>query len=291
MIDAPEGELNIKDFVIPEPKKSIELPFVPQRDILFPAWGQMSDFFTHATGKMHFGEVSPLLFINLAANARLLAGEHSERVPKIDNVQWDIIDRSLLKNQLEENWNGYIETLSAIRRFDPERAMNEKYTIDDERWDKIKAHLDGHDTQETRDYFTLIAKLKIIDPQRQIDIPAERWKKLKDDFIFQKEREATFWDKPNLALNILNDVKIINPAKLKTLSYPTPDWTKIKQGLQRVPNSDDPLSVYGYMHYAGTLMMFQAQEIDVTENGLELKMPTSATEQSSNPTLPEVRNF
>jgi hypothetical protein len=284
-----DKKIRIQDLMLHEPGKKIELPFDPRRDVPDVVWDRVKDFFTFATINIHEGEITPGMLPIMTSNAKLVAGEEADRIPQIDRVQWELIDKTLDKLNREEGWYSYLHILNAVKNADPERGEDSRYNTDEITDQKIKDHVNGLSDDQARDYLSIVAAYNTLNPEKKIHVSDEKWKSIKNSAFFQ--RGEFFWLNTYQSAETLANVKLIDPKKIDHLDIPEIPWDRLKGDMSDQLRAQSSFGVYTYMLLASRMLILEAEEIKLTENGMELKMPGAAKEIHKEASVPEVRKF
>jgi hypothetical protein len=290
MIDTfGDKRISIQDLMLNEPGKKVELPFDPKRDVPDVVWDRVKDFFTFATVNIHEGEITPGMLPIMASNVKLVTGEEKDRVPKIDRVQWELIDNTLDKLQKEEGWYSYLHVLNAVKIADPERAEESRYNTDEITDQKINEHVNGLSDDQVRDYLSIVATYNTLNPDKKIHVSDEKWKSVKNSAFFQ--RGEFFWLNTYQSAETLANVKLIDPKRIDRFDIPEIPWDRLKGDMADQLRARSSFGVYTYMLAASRMLILEAEEIKLTENGMELKMPGAVKEILKDASVPEVRKF
>ncbi len=291
MIDAPEGELNIKDFVIEGPKKERVLSFDPEKDISGETWNKLLDEFRREKIHLSINPDQAASTLNMAADIKLLHhGENIDGMPQFSDSEWEVIDRAIVKLKDKDDPGNYLWLLKGVQLFDPERAKNSKYKPDPEVLSKLESNIGKFDALR---YFHTTATLKILNPSYNVAIPEHRWEELHQSIIAHDtipliQREANL----KHLIPAIASAKMLDPEKVENI-YPLSNqrWNDLKKSLQYIADSEAGFKWLYYASFAKSLLMLSAEKINVTESGLELVMPSPKAELHTAPAIPEVRNF
>jgi DNA-directed RNA polymerase subunit H (RpoH/RPB5) len=292
MIDTHSERLNIKDLAIEIVNKK-EPIFNPVKDIPDDAWKHMGRSLSNGLSLMMTDPGTAVYAIEAAAQMRLLAGENSSRLPRISERDWDIVKTRIVRGDIRER----LKQLRSAHILDPQRAKEPAY-----RNNKIDCDLVTYLPVEhyaTDEYFQMLSSVKITDPQQVIEITEERWAQLQDRVreFNESKLDRHGIDKRMKILELVNNLKIINPEKAKIVlqqiriskSEAKADLNELlNRGKQRSGWTD---SMREYTNYAYNLYLFSSEEIKVTDNGLELVMPQQQSNLSSGSNPPEMRKF
>ncbi len=300
MIDAPERQLNIKDFVIEGPVKMAEHPFDPKTDIPQVAWDAIRQNLHMYRADMGNGKNSEEGAVSFASDLKLLEGPDAfSSIPEFTEDEWGKIDTRLEDLASREEWVRYLLLLKNIHIIDPIRAKEERYQIDKEQKREIKDSEIAGFFKRNNDSSALhcMSLMKIISPEERFNIPFDFWEKIKNGVEnIDLEKQASVKDRyiaRSVVLGLINNVKILDPERAKSLfSEINYSWTEIREELTEFASDiDKPGSVSQLADYAQNLLLYSADEIKVGENGLELVMPKPEADLIENNDLPKMRNF
>ncbi len=283
MIDAPERTLNIKDFVIEPPANTADHPFDPKKDIPTDAWKAMADLFE---SEKH----SPSCNGIFVASAMKLLSEYNPSgfTPEIDAQGWDAIDSGIRSDKLAKDWDGYLRTIQAVKEYDPEKGRDEKYLIHEEQInDIVREQLDS-DTISPRTKLLTLSHLRITNPEYDLQLPAFLWDELNVDYKFQAQNGHP---NPFLSSNFLVAAKLVDPKRFKEELVPPPEWKILKDHLKKMYDPSNTAQMLGYTLYVRNLLLLQADEIKMTENGLQLIMPERLDNLDPKKDIPNLRKF
>jgi hypothetical protein len=281
---APTETLNIKEFVIKEPKNTMDLPFDPRRDIPSDAWLGMEGSIKAEIKN------EPIFALRTAADMRFLSGnsKHQDLIPQLTREDWDSVDQNIETFNKEESFDVYLVALRSVREYDPERSRNRKYKVDDSIFDQVQNHVGNSDWIDIRSKLFTFSHLHVANPKKKINIPLGFWNELKGDYKKQAEQG---WTNRFFTANFLTAVRILDPERYKDEFVLRPSWKEFKESLEKALPKGENYSYRTYAQFARQLMILSARDIKITENGLELKTSVDSAELNQNPTLPERRKF
>jgi hypothetical protein len=299
MIDTIErGKLNIKEFVIGESGVAAEILFDPKIDISPKAWDMMSKslklFFSDMTNDRRSADI----VVRMAADMKLLSANDTSRTPILSERNWRVLGNIADGMRNSGEWDKYISILSSVRILDRELSKDEKFSINPSVKEEI---LD--DIYNNRGFIThkqMLADMRIIFPDETFIFPdnyLQQIKSVAESFRTDEYTEGERRSERMRNLNLINNAKLIDPVQTKGLfSSVSYSWKDMKEEL----SSLIPINEYEIFHvmnareyasYARALLLYSAQEIIVTENGMQLNMPEPAQSFGSESKMPEMRKF
>ncbi len=277
MIDAPEGELNIKDFVIDNPRKGAESSFSLTRGISPERWDEINDRISRVFNENVISKPEVVALIPFA----LIASK--ENRPVVTDENWDKMKSKLL--QASDVYKFRIAL--AMKLLAPERYQQEEL-IDNDEWEDFRYDFVRTQSDDERDSaLAMKAVVKLLDPEKADEFILEdrTWESIKAAVDASK-------NVPNIdaLAEMLANIKIVDLKKSEEMGITDEDWASIWKMLEN-PMGRGKVSTLLYIEQVGSLAILAAKDIKIDENGVRLIMPSSLQNLDPKPKMPELRNF
>lgn len=255
--------VNIHELTIEEPEQQAELPFDVERDITEKDWQKITEELENNRYRTWF-------FAKQAMAVKVLNPNYDL---KLDQNDWKRLEDELenCKESKEKNKKfDIINLVMCMKALDPSR----KNDMDSKSWDKID-NLLKHDKKHKNwwSFLHLASAARIVDQNRDLGIDEATLLELK------KERVNDFGSTA-MCLRILDPEHFLNPD--------TAEWEDMKKKLsecRKKQNRND------FIDQAMSMAILAAEEVKVTDKGLEVKMRKDGSLGGGTPPLPETKKF
>ncbi len=288
MIDTlTDNGINIKDLVLEQSTRRSDIPFDPQRDISEQDWktiidrriGEYSDDLRNSGFRAGAGNGDMEFFRAVA----FLAPDKIK--PLITDDVWN-----KMKNFKEnETLGASASILATMRLVDPERFASEP-KLDDREWLMIRNSYLTHPAAAVENRINIASKAKIIDPDKTEDYilrPPIQWDDVQD--AIDKRISAGSWF---MVAKLLADIKILDPERAKNFHISEETWNSMKKDLDRYRNTSDKNKDISFAQLSSFMTIISAQEIRITDKGVEVVMPKSQNNFGRpNESIPQRRRF
>ena len=167
--------------------------------------------------------------------------------------------------------------------FDPERD------ITDEDWKELKLRLELNRSNKRWDNFSKYAMtMKIFFPKRakELKLDDEAWQGIKEDLESSRGQN---WDAFSLRAM---EMKILFPERAEELDLNEEAWQGMKKEMESRHGQRSNFFWYGFARQAMEMKILVAEEVCVTDCGLEITMRKKKVKHRKQiPPLPEQRKF
>lgn len=265
--------INIHDLTVEEPEKESNLAFDVERDITTETWKAMDREL-----RVFKQDKDWYKFLWLGARMKALK-------PDID-IHFDEETSQLLTEELkrcwkEDNVDYFSDEACNMKVIDPQMDISPVKEV----WGKMTATLKHYKTDITqwRKFIEQAMRMKVIDPQTDIQRDEDI-----EDFgrdVVQKSRTRSewFWFSKEAM-----EVKILDPKA--DLKISQKEWAEMKKYLNNFLLAEHHVSWWNFSTMAMAMKILAAEEVKVTDEGLEINMKKPNL-SSESPELPEQRKF
>ncbi len=278
-----DQRLNIKDIGTIEPRKSSGIVFDMERDITKEDWEKKIDprlnkYLNTLNESSYYpgpGEEVLQFFQALA----VLAPDKVKRA--VTDEHW-----SKMKEFFDGPPERALKTAATMRLLDPERAKDE-HLVSEEQWESIR-----------NSYFTFAflaevieigADARLFDPESTNDYrleDSEKWNGVQKSIDSMKNAERWYYVARTLAA-----IKIVDPKRAIDFKPDEETWDAFHRLLDSYRNHNSQGGDFSFATLASYMAILAADEVNITEKGLELKTLTHRPELNPKEEMPEVRRF
>ncbi len=261
--------INIHELTIEGPEKQAELPFDVERDITKEDWEKLRDGLEKNRQESNwYGYSSRAMQMKILDPSQVL---------NLDQHVWNGMKETLEVHRRNREWYGYSTRAMQMKILDPKRDLN----IDRAAWQGMTDTLEGYRKTNMWDDFSQLAMdIKILDPKQDLGLDPVAWKAMVATLETSKVGgHLDAWRAMEL--------KIIDPNQ--DLNINASVWREMKDRLEEFRRED---SAYDFSWQAMAMKILVAEEVKVTENGLELTMPEKKGSFNADiPPIPEIKKF
>ena len=273
--------INIKDLTIEEPERKKGLLFDAEKEITDEDWEELKNTFSG----MREREGS----LNLMNHAMAMKILSSERVKELRFGEEDWTNSKFLY-EIHRARGSHTESFDslaiAMRVVFPERAS--ELRLDETLWESYKRTIEQYKLEENwLSFHALAVRAKILFPKKfgeEITLDRKSLEELKKAFIWY--REDNNWDS---FIRRTFQAKILYPESLEEFNIDDATWKNMKKKLQESRKGKYWID---FAEYAMFLKLLAAEEIKITNKGLEVIMQKEEAEfKEETPPMPQTRKF
>jgi len=275
--------INIHELTVEEPEKQTELPFDPERDLSNQDWEKMltklrsriqNDRNARETGEdRQFFYTRCVGLSLLAMNLKIL----NPRVElDLDENVWKEMRETLEAVKYNGDWQSFSEQAISIKILNPDI-----FALDEVGRQCMKSELERHRRARTWEAFFIQAvQVRIIDRDIDLKLDDGAWQRIRDQLEVNRKNEE--WGE--FALHAAN-MKILDPYI--DLGLDEVAWHGIQTKLDEYRKADS-----FFEKHAVAMKILAAEEVKVTEKGLEINMRRPKAEIDSGvSSVPETKQF
>jgi hypothetical protein len=274
VLESFENRIDIKGLSLEAPEKDRKLEFDPDKEFTFQEWQNTAEEFRNSW-KNRKPEDNVVVL--------------SWGLPALKTFRPDLADPLLtdevaigLFHELDKmaeghHWVAFSERAVFLKILFPDRVIISPDS-------KARVRTAALEEQDTFKAAQLGASLRILFPEDQFPKGLDqRWQK----FASKADKDL---EQVNMysAVKYLANMKIMYPERFKDLSITPSRWQNLVSELHRTKSGN----LYG--SYAGAILdgtIVVAEDIKVSDKGLELALPHSEVASVTKPGLPQTRNF
>jgi hypothetical protein len=251
--------LNVRRMQVPERSESRIIPFDPEKEVTEEDWGIIEGF---RSGYLERGEWRE--FLNVASSIKIL---DPDKCPPLSDKTLQAIYESELAPYEQDLRKEYFENLYRLKLIDPSQTgPNLSQTEKEVLHSYVEADREStHSDRQSWDYFVHIAaKACVLDPGYIPDIP-------RDDRIGITKRleELRRLDSLDGWIGLASSLRIILPNFTTDVVISPGEWDEIKEWYH--DNKTTP-SRKRMLYKAAQLKILAAEELKITDHGLEITM-------------------
>lgn len=279
----PETEINIKDFNLEKPQVDEEgRPFDPERDLGVGTWADMKEILEEYKLEVKNGEAENNNMVRDTAVSMKILFPEREWELGLTEMLWDNLKHEMKELVKEDKWDELAEQVAYMKILYPEKMPKEGpslialfRTIKD-------SYKDIPETNVAQQGY-LFYHMKILYPGREAEFGMDEAFKMRLQNAIVDSLQKQQWHEYSIYAMIY---KFLFPEDSASLHLNGEVWKAMKKHLY------DSYSTKIDMWMGKNMKILAAQEINVTEKGLELVMPpTEKMESRPTPSLPEVKKF
>jgi len=285
--------INIHELTVEEPEKQEGLPFDPERDLTEEDWVNMKKQLEKYKIEEDWSKFSEHAMAMRVIDPDIDLG--------IEDTDWENMETQL--NDFRENatswgqhqWANFASQASKMKIIDSTGDLR----LDQAVWNGMNSRLSKYKKDKEWSGCSWLAMcMKILDPSIKLDFSEEDWVCIKD--LAGKSTNVDI-----NSIQFLAEIKIINPDIHFKLS--DENWANIKDILDQVRNSQlnpsgtNGVGVLAYVGGVGVwhnfsvqamlMKILAAEEVRVTDEGLQIKMTKDQPLKSDTLPIPETKQF
>ncbi len=271
-IDTLSGELNIKDMIITEPKKSVELPFNPEKEIFPEEWPSMLE----TVNESWIGTVDAESFWIFGKS---IAMAFPKRFAFQDSPRWlEMTKQSFSQRIAEAKWSELTHIASAAQLIFPEKKGEFDVSA---YWDELRS------TAKPLDLLVLF-------PTKRDEIATNEVLVEITGAIDNIKNKQSIHKGISLS-NRFIELRLLFPNEFAKRGISHDEWDIMKMELQQL-REDEVAGRNDWIWDDATqlicdMTVLSAETAAISDNGYQLVMSKSATSLDQNPLIPEVRKF
>ncbi|MDO8618635.1 MAG: hypothetical protein Q7R49_01680 [Candidatus Daviesbacteria bacterium] len=153
--------------------------------------------------------------------------------------------------------------------------------LEEEVWDSIKknpAPISGNDYSTTLAFMSVLRQEKMVIPYFEDDT---------FELLLQGFRVREEWQTWDRFFSEATNLKLIDQEKMKPVELSKYEWLSVEDYFKEIP----PENIYHWLRLAADILIFQAEEIVFSPDGLKLLKTSDFEPLTITPALPEVRKF
>jgi len=268
------NNINIKNLAIEQPQRKEDY-FDAKKEVSNEDWDSMKKVLEYYYESNHDSD-----FFEIAEDMKIIFPERESEL-NLDDVMWNEMARGL------RNTGGYSIVRKARVLF-PER-LKSVYSLDDGDWGEIKHWCLEFDELYSGNFEDFIKKVRFafyLFPERimELDLENTMWddaKKIIEEYRTKDIEKFVYY---------LAQAKLIFPNKVKRSTVEPEIWSLGREKLQnhRLGNKWKSFAAL-----AATMKILAAEQIQITDKGLEVLMPKSKKDFKTKTTesLPQTKKF
>ena len=276
----PEN-INIHDLTIEEPEKESELLFDVERDITEQEWQKMKkELADRKRGSLH-------TFLEEAMKMKIIFPERADELTLDDEI-WNMA-KKLPKST--EDKGSFAAILMELKVLFPERMEeieldNRKLESMGKELNRLKENIIFTQNYSASTFFAFATRMKVVFPEEfdklKLLDPIEDITQSMKGYLKEK-RQLKDWQ---TFLPAAVNFKILYPENVDELNLDTVFWKEIKSEMHKTHRRGWEIS-----DFASALKILAAEEVGVTDKGLEVNMRKSDSAEPQSIELPEQRKF
>jgi len=267
--------INIKDLTLEEPPKKRELPFDVERDITEEDWDKLCRFLEEISVDDPARRSS---FAYVAMNTKLL---YPNKPAEYFEGLAEKIKSSAEQNR-PDSYQNFSLIAAALKVLSPEKFS--EFHIDNNDWQGMKEVLESYKNGDHWDNFAWHAmKMKIIFPNKtsELFLDENAWFHMEETLFRHRNNN----DRALFAM----EMRLLFPEKVLDFRIDKQMWDEMGKALtqSRIENE-----YYDFSTLAVTMKLLAAEEIKITDQGLEVIMQKEKSEfKEETPPMPQTRKF
>ena len=283
------NRINIHELTIEEPEKKSELRFDPERDITEEDWRNMrqllEEYRKDDERKSHGSGQEVMYFSGQAMYMKIL---NPTVVLNLDETAWQVMRQDLERNRIQpdrygvfpghglSDWGLFARQAREMKILDPEIDLN----LNENAWQGMRQLLDSRRTDKKwGDFSSLAADIKILDPTLGLNLNPDTLRGVRDQLEIYREAD-NWWIFSWQAMHM----KILDPRI--DLNLDETAWQGMRESLKNFRGDWSSFSKQAML-----MKILAAEEVKVTDKGLEIKMRKDKPLTSGVPPLPETKQF
>ena len=263
------NRINIHELTIEEPEKPSELPFDPERDITEEDWEKMSNWLEDFRGQYRDWDV----FSRYAMEMKILG---QTKNLNLDQTAWQGMKDRLENLREIPRWGDFFSLATGMKILDQRQNLN----LDQAAWQGMQNEIKGWNDIWKRQHLSLRAMdIKILYPAKELGLNQANWQTMRDGL--EEARNNNWRDFSHQAAAI----KVLDPKA--DLGLDEAVWQDMRDELEACRKNG------GWGFFCSLVMdmkILAADEVKVTENGLEITMRKPKL-TSGVPPMPETKKF
>ena len=272
--------INIKDLTLEEPEKKRGLPFDPERDITEEDWEGMKN-----DTKKDRAEHMWYFFAKKVMSMNILLPEKMEELDLKNEETWQGM-RDYLKKLLKEGSSSdhLVSYATAMKIIFPERFS--EFYVGGEVWEGMKNRLNREREAANWWAFAILAlEMKILFPDRSSEFLDDTAREGMEKLLKKMRSEKIWYNYFQQAMQ----AKVLFPDRASDLYPDKTAWKEIKEHLMRARTDSRGET---FLEIAMHMKLLAAEEIKITDQGLEIIMPKENPEfKEETPPMPQTRKF
>ena len=283
------NRINIHELTIEEPEKPSELPFDPVQKITEEDWTTMEELLEHYKESYNerrmFGNEKKRVygwdFSNQAKNMRIL---DPTKDLYLEEDARECMSGELKERRSNKDWAAFSVQAANMKIIDPTQDLGLNQTA----WNGMKKQLEEYrlrdQAHQWKNFSAQAMRMKILDPNQDLNLDQSAWQHMTDELEYY--RTGGYWDSFAYQAMIM---KVIDQKYDLKLDQAT--WQGMRGELEALRQENETEEWKKFISLATEMKILAAEEVKVTDRGLEIKMRKDKPLTSSVPPLPETKQF